>query len=63
MKHLPSDSDIDDGFRKPGVPNDPDDIDNDIDDDIPVMLESIEGSIMGGDDRILSSSYPNTLRQ
>jgi len=48
-------------MRKPGVPNDPDDIDNDVDDDIPVMLESKEGSITGGTDRLYASSYPNTL--
>ncbi len=48
-------------MRKPGVPNDPDDIDNDVDDDIPVMLESNEGSIMGGTDRLYASSFPNTL--
>jgi len=48
-------------MRKPGVPNDPDDIDNDVDDDIPVMLESKEGSIMGGTDRLMSSRFPDTL--
>ena len=61
VRHLPTDSDIDEGMRKPGVPNDPDDIDNDVDDDIPVMLESKEGSITGGTDRLYASSYPNTL--
>lgn len=61
VRHLPTDSDIDEGFRKPGVPNDPDDIDNDVDEDIPVMLESKEGSITGGDDRLMLSSFPNTL--
>ena len=61
VKHLPTDSDIDEGFRKPGVPNDPDDIDNDVDDDIPIMMASKEGSIMGGgDERLLSSSVPNS---
>ena len=61
VRHLPTDSDIDEGMRKPGVPNDPDDIDNDVDDDIPVMLESKEGSIMGGTDRLMSSRFPDTL--
>lgn len=62
MKHLPTDSDIDEGFRKPGVANDPDDIDNDVDDEIYVELGLKTGSIMGGEDRLLSSSVPNSQR-
>lgn len=60
MRHLPTDSDIDEGMRKLGVPNDPDDIDNDVGDDVPAMVESKEGSIMGGTDRLMSSSFPET---
>ena len=61
IKRLPTDSDIDEGLRKPGVPNDPDDIDNDVDDEYQPQIVSSPGSIMG-DDRILSSSVQNSQR-